>query len=254
MINQQKKSINENILDKIRTGRVKMRPKIYFILKSIFIVFSISIIALFILYLISFIAFSMRASGVWYLLPFGFPGIKATLSLLPWLLILLGIVLIIVLEILVKHFTFAYRRSVLYSLLIIMTLVLLGSFVIGKTKLHSGFFQRAQEGHLPAIGEMYRNLGMSKSKDVHRGVVSEIIENGFLIETPRGEILTVIITAETHFPFETTVEEDSAVVVLGERENGTIHAFGVREINDEVNVFPQHRKFMPGRIPIYKNR
>jgi hypothetical protein len=254
MINQRKKSISGNVLDKIQSGRIKMRPKIYFILKSIFIVISIFIIALFILYLISFITFSMRASGAWYLLPFGSPGIKATFTLAPWLLISLGVVLIIVLEILVKHFSFAYRRPVLYSLLVIMIFAFLGSSVIGKTKLHSGLFQRAQEGRLSVIGEMYRNFGMPKLKNVHRGIVSEITDSGFFIETPRGEILTIIIAAETHFPSEAAVQGGDAVVVLGERENSTIHAFGVREINDELNIFPQHRKFMPGRIPIHRNR
>ena len=66
--NQSKKSsIVNKVLGRIKRGEVKMKPKAYFILKTVLALLAIVVVALFALYLISFIHFSLRASGTWYL-------------------------------------------------------------------------------------------------------------------------------------------------------------------------------------------
>lgn len=238
---QQKNSISDKILNKIRSGEVKMRPKIYFILRAVLIVLGVVAVALFALFLISFINFNLRASGSWFLPGFGFRGLGIFFSSLPWLLILIAVLLIIVLEVLVKQFSFAYRRPILYSILGIILLVFLGSFIIGKTQVHPGFFWRAQEGKLPVAGQFYRGYGISRLHGAHTGVVSELTDNGFRIETNDGQILTVVIAPKTRFPFGISVKENDTVMVLGERDNDTIQAFGIRKITDDLKVFPRNR-------------
>ena len=76
-----------NTLEKITSGEIKMRPKTYFVLKAILIVLGIVFAVCFSLYIISFILFSLRSTGVLYLPGFGFPGIKAFFVMLPWILI-----------------------------------------------------------------------------------------------------------------------------------------------------------------------
>ncbi|MEA3344458.1 MAG: hypothetical protein U9Q16_02140, partial [Patescibacteria group bacterium] len=125
-----KSSMSKEITDKIKVNEIKMRPKIYFILKSILIVLIILFFAFFALYLISFIVFSLKATGVWFLPKFGFGGIFIFFKSLPWLLILIAAILIIILELFVKRFSFAYRKPLIYSISGIIILNLLGSFVI----------------------------------------------------------------------------------------------------------------------------
>jgi len=239
--NSQKSPLTNKVLDKLQSGQIKMHPKKYFILKTALIVLSVIIVAFFTLYLISFIIFAMRASGAWYLPNFGFYGLKAFLAFLPWLLILMAAALIIVLEILVKHFSFAYRRPIFYSALGIIIITLSGSLVIDKTRFHSNLFRGAQEGSLPVAGKIYRGFGMAKCRDAHRGAVSKITNDGFLIETRRSETLTVIITPDTRFPFAADIKENDNVIIFGKRDNGTIQAFGVRKINDDLNIVPRRR-------------
>ncbi len=240
--NSQKSLITGKVLEKIKSGRVKMRPKAHFVLKTALAALGFILIILFVLYLISFIVFTLRMSGIWFAPGFGFYGIKIFLVSLPWILISIAIILILILEILVKHFSFAYRRPILYSILGIITLALLGSFIIGQTRIHPRFFQQAQERNLPVAGKFYRDFGAGKFRNAHRGVVSEITDNGFKIETVRNETLNIIITPETRFPFGKDIKENDIVMILGERDNCAVRAFGIRKVDDNLNNnFPRNR-------------
>jgi hypothetical protein len=234
---EQKISINEKVLNRIRSGDIKMRPKIYFILRLILLSLGLLVLFSFIIYLVSFIVFSLRSTGVWFLPKFGFPGIKILFSSLPWLLVLAAAILIIILEIFAKHLAFVYRRPIVYSLLGVIIAVFVMGFFINKTSLHSDLFLRAREGHLPAIGPFYRDFGSPRIPNVHRGVVSEMTNNGFLMKTPRGEILTVIISSES-LPLKIDVKEGDNVVALGERKGNTVQAFDVKKVEEDFDFFP----------------
>lgn len=240
--NSQKSLLTGKALEKIKSGQVKMRPKAHFILKTALATFGFILIILFVLYLISFIVFTLRMSGIWFAPGFGFYGIKIFLFSLPWLLILTAIILILILEILIKYFSFAYRRPILYSILGIIALALLGSFVIGQIKIHPYLFKKSQERDLPIAGKFYRDFGAGKFRNAHRGVISEITDNGFFIETRHNEILEIIITSETRFPFGKDIKENDSVMILGERDNDTVRAFGVRKVNDILNDFPRKNR------------
>lgn len=242
MSKESKKSLlADKVSARIHSGKVKMRPKVYFILKTVLSISGIILAALFVLFLMSFIFFVLCTRGVRYLPGFGLPGIKALFVLLPWLLLLTAIGLIAVLEMLFKHFAFTYRRPILYSILGIIILTFLGSFVIHKTSLHSGLFHRAQQGRLPIAGKFYRDLGMVKSASLHRGIVSEIRDNGFIIKIPNGEMLTVVVNVKTRFFSPTKIKLNDIIIILGKRDDHTIQALGIRQVNDEFNFSPPLR-------------
>ncbi len=230
-------SLIKRVLEQVRNGRVKMRPKSYFILRTILVVLIVCLVALFVLYLVSFIVFNLRTSGVWFLPKFGFGAMGVFFRSLPWLLIVIALVLIIVLEVFVKRFPFAYRRPILYSVLGIILLAFLGSFLIAKTPFHPELFWRAREGRLPMMGGFYGGLGLPKLADVHQGIVIGITDEGFSIETPRGELLTVVATS-------TDIQENDRVVVLGKRDDNRVEAFDVRKVDDEFDIF-QRRPHRP---------
>lgn len=227
-----KSSLSKKVLAKLQSGQVKMRSKRYFILKAVLVALITLLVALFTLYLVSFVIFSLRASGLWFLPGFGFPAMRIFFSSLPWLLILITVILIIVLELFVKRFAFAYRRPILYSILGIIIFTILGSFIITKTQLHPELFIKAREGKLPMMGGFYRGFGIPKLANVHHGIVSDITDNGFYLETPKGEILTIIATSTIRFSLGKDIKKDDRVVVLGERDDSTVKAFSVRRIDD----------------------
>ena len=235
--NSKKSPLTNKVIDKIQCDQIKIRPKIYFVLRITLVALTTLFVVLFILYLVSFIIFNLRASGVWFLPGFGFPALGVFFISLPWFLILIALILIIVLELLVKHFRFAYRRPILYSILGIIIFTLLGSFAISKTHLHSDLFWKAREGKLSVVGGFYRGFGASKLSNVHCGMVSDTIDNGFYLETVKGEILTVIVTSTTRFPPKIVIKKDDKIIVMGKRDNGMVKAFGIRIIDDQFDIF-----------------
>ncbi len=239
-IKKETQSLIKRVLEQVQSGQVKMRPKSYFILRAILVGLLACLVALFVLYLISFIVFSLRTSGVWFLPGFGFGALGVFFKSLPWLLIIIALALIVVLEIFVKRFSFAYRRPILYSVLGIIILAFLGSFLIARTPFHPKLFWKAREGKLPMVGGFYRGLGAPKLSDVHQGIITEITNGGFSIETPQGEILTVLATSNN-------VKENERVVVLGKRDNSTIKAFSFLWVDDKFDIFQRrpHRPMAP---------
>ena len=237
----EKNHITEKILSKIKTEKIKMKPKSYFVLRIIFLVLGTLALTFFIIYLISFIIFSLRASGTLFLPRFGFPGMRILISSLPWFLILTSGILIILLEIFTQKFTFVYRKPILYSLLVIIIIVSMGSFLIGKTSLHSSLFWKAQEKRLPAMGSIYRNYGAPQIDDVHQGVISKVTENGFEIETLSGEVLDVIVGPKIYSTLESDIKKDDVIVVLGKQSSSTIQALGLRKVQKDFNLFPRQR-------------
>lgn len=248
-MNNHPKSISENVLDKIKKGEIKMRPKLYFILKMILLTLGVIIFFLLTFSLVSFIVFTLRANGVWFLPGFGLPGIRAFFVSLPWILILIVLPLILILELLAKKFAFVYRRPIVYSILAIIVVVIIGGFFINRTQFHPALFREAQKGGLPVVGKFYRDFGMPRFRNVHHGLVSEMTDNGFLLETPKGEVLTVIVASDTRFPFNEDIKENDIVVVLGDRDDHTVRAFGVRKVDDEFDILPQRRGPAPSPMP-----
>ncbi len=238
---QEKNSIIDKVLNKIKSGRVKMKPKIYFILKTVLLISGTLVLISFIIYFVSFVIFSLRVSGVLFLPKFGFSGMKIFLNSLPWFLILIIAILIILLEIFAKKFTFVYRRPILYSLLGIIMIVFIGSFLIDKTPFHSNLFWKAQQRRLPGIGMVYRNFGAPRIGNVHHGAVSEVIDNGFKIETPCGEALTIVVSPKISLILKTDIKEGDAIVVLGKRSNSTVQAFDIRKVEKDLNLFQSQR-------------
>jgi len=240
------KLLREKVFEKIKSGQIAMRPKFYFALKTLLISGIIFLVVLLMAFLVSFISFHLRASGIWYLTAFGWQGLGVYLRLLPWFLIILSIVLILLLEILARRFSFVWRRPLFYSLLAIILIAVVGGFVIEKSSLHPQLFWQAREGKLLLMGPMYREFGMPRFRDVHRGVVEEVTENGFKIRTFDEQLLTVVLVREPRFPLEKEIKQGDSVVVMGARQNDTVRAFGIRKVDDEFRAFESR----PARRPI----
>lgn len=232
-------TIKDAILEQIRIGRAKMRPRWHFVLKTALLITGAGILALAILYLASLTLFISRQTGMGSALVFGLRGVGIFLLSLPWLIILLAAVFLVLLEILVKHHSFAYRRPLLYSLFGIIILVLAGGLIIANTGFHRGLSDYARQKRIPFIDPLYRGFGR-EPRHIHTGVITEITTDGFLVRNRDNEILTVIITPETRFSREADFAAGGQVVILGQRENNTVRAFGVRWI-EEMRPLPFRR-------------
>jgi hypothetical protein len=233
--NNRQNPITQKVAQEIEKGNVKMKPRSYFAFRGILLVTGTIVVLLFAAYLISFIAFSLRVSGLLFLPRFGTSGIGVLFGSLPWLLIGLAAFLVIILEMFAERFEFIHQRPLVYSLFAIIIIVLIGGFLIGNTPLHNFLLYSEQEGHFPVLGNFYRNFD---SPDVHNGIVTQVTSTGFVIQTPNSETLNVILSSSVQ---KDGIAVGDAVVVIGHNQGNTIQASDVKEVEEDLNVFPFHR-------------
>lgn len=227
------KNLKEQILARISEEKTRMRPRWHFVLKSFLAVVGFLIVVTTLIYMISLGAFFLRQSGVLFAPQFGIRGVRIFFVSLPWFLIVFSLVFIVVLEILVRKYSFGYRRPLLYTLVAVLCIVIGGGVVVARTPFHGTMLMRAERHELPFGEAWYRGYGKPRLREVHPGVISEMSAEGFRMVSPREEILTVIVTPQTRFPLGLDFSEGDAVVVMGERDfsTTTIRAFGVRIID-----------------------
>jgi hypothetical protein len=228
--NKEKKELRDQVLSAIKSGHVKMRPKWHFVLRAALFATGAILLFLVLLYLVSFIIFSLRQTGVWFVPLFGSRGWFVFFRLLPWLLVLLAIIFAGILELLVRHYSFAYRKPLLYSVVGIVVIVAIGGVL--TFPLHRAPFRSARENSLPFAGPLYRGFGLQRFNDVHRGTVTAISTDGFILEDVGGETSSVMITPRTHLPLGSDFETGDLVIVFGNQSGTVVDAFGAQKITE----------------------
>jgi len=238
---QFKKTATDAILEKIKTGDVKMHSRSRFVLRLLLVVLAVVILTISAVYVLSFLFFVLRLNGFWFLPGFGLKGLIVFIRTFPWFLLLAVIAFVFTLFILVKKFSFIWRRPLIYSVAGLFLLVIFTGFLVDRTPLHQGFFRQAQENRLPLAGPLYRGYGMMKPHNSQAGTVTAINENGFKLISPAGQEFNVQITVQTHFPFDSDIEVGDNVFVMGEKTGETIKAFGVRKVESSDQFLMLHK-------------
>jgi hypothetical protein len=225
-----RRDLKNAVLRRIAEGKARMRPKWHFVLIGVLYGLCAAILALALIFLVSFKLYFLRQTGLAAIPAFGGRGLLVFMLSLPWFLIGLALVLIVVLELLVRHYAFAYRRPVLYSALGIVILVTVGAVGIAQTSLHSVAFREAQRRHLPFIGQFYQNYVLERLPNVQRGVFVTSTPGGFILTNQWDEDLTVLVASDTALPYEQEFAPGDLVVVFGDPEDSsTMDAVGVRK-------------------------
>ncbi len=248
MENNQLPKLKDQILAKIKSGSVKAKPKFYFVLRTLLLVSGLVLAGLVLLYFISFVIFLLRANGLWQAPAFGLRGWGILFASLPWFLLVVIGFFVLIMEILVKHFSFAYRRPILYSVFGIVAFVGLSGFVVAQTSLHQNLWEQAEaEEGLPLAGPLYNILRSSDPDDFHRGMVLSTTTVGFDLLNSGEEILSIEIEPTTRLPYDLEIMPGDMVMVIGEREGNEVKAFGVREFIKPLPAPRNMKKNPPGR-------
>lgn len=219
-----------SLIDRIRSrlaAGVDVKPRRFFVMRTALLAIGTALVGLVLLYVASFAVFSLRASGAWFAPAAGWRGVGALLHSLPWLVLLLAVAFVALLEAMVRRYAVAYRMPLLYSALGLVVLVAVGSLALSRSPLHTAPFRWAAEGRLPIAGEVYRQAGAPRLRDVHRGVVGEVTPAGFVLVTRRGDRLSVATDTAAH---GVIFELGDEVLVLGSRDGAAVAAWDVRTI------------------------
>lgn len=245
--------IRDLVLEKIKTGKAHMRPRWHFVLKTVLAVTGLVIIAVVAVYVASFVVFVFHHTGMEFLSGFGLRGLGRLLISLPWIVIGLGLVFVGILELLVRHYPFAYRKPLLYSLVGVVGVVVAGSFVVAKTSFHEGLLMRVRQGRLPIVAPLYRGFELERGRHTHIGSITTFVDEGLRMKDRAGDDLFVIVNSDTSFPRGVDFQEGDFIFVLGDRDRDTIKALGIRRINDRPErPFMQRGWYRPSISPMMR--
>ncbi|MBI2888653.1 MAG: hypothetical protein HYY10_01890 [Candidatus Liptonbacteria bacterium] len=223
-------NLKEKILGVIREGHAKMRPRWHFVFERALIGAGVALLLLALLYLASFMVFSLRQSGAWFAPQFGSRGWLTFLRSLPWVLIFFSVGFIVALEVLVRKYEFAYRKPLLYSLVGVALIVALGGLIAAPW--HRSVLGAAQHGSLPLFADrFYRHFGTPHFRDIHRGRMRQMMPNGFMFENADGTTSSVMFPPRKRPPMGRFREGDS-VFIFGEGTRNSIDAYGIERIEE----------------------
>jgi hypothetical protein len=177
---QPKDSIQQAVLNKVRGGEVRRRPRAYFVVRvTAAVIVSVLLLVVSAL-VVSFIFFSLHESGEQFLLGFGLHGIQVFFILFPWIPALFCIALLFLLEWLLQGFKFGYRVPLLNIFFSIVGISVILGVLINFTPLHATLLRFADKKELPIIGDTYEHIFDShEDQGVCRGMVVSVGQDTF---------------------------------------------------------------------------
>lgn len=238
MLGDKQRTTADTVLTAIRTKGLRMRPKWHFVLQALLVGIGIVIVLVALVYMASLAIFAHRMNGGWYAPGYSLRGVRIFLLTAPWLLIGITLIFLVVLETLVRRYSFAYRRPLLYSVVGIVTLVGIGGIMAVDLGFHRRMITVANERDLPVIGPMYRVIDIDEPAEVHRGMVVITREQGFDLANRRGETIFVTVMPSTRLAPGWVPSLGDHVIVFGTLDDGAVIAEGVRLIEDREGLPP----------------
>ena len=200
--------VKEEITSKIKSGELTMKPKWYFIVGTA-LLFQGTLGALVIGTFVSNLCFyHLRNYGPFGYLFLGKEGINPFLETFPWKLLLLALVSLYVGFKLLRKYEFSYSRNSLYLFLLLMGAILVSGLLTDL----AGFNERARGNKFlnPIYSERF--LG----QDWMMGEIKQKTSDGFILETPQGDLVQIRVNKQTIAPHGNEFNEGRRVRLVGD--------------------------------------
>ena len=144
-------------------------------------------------------------------------------------LIFTAIVFIVLLLFIAKRSALVYQRPLIYGLIGIVVIGVILALIVSVTPLYTAVFTPGEGPQGFFINGIYQ-YETSPLRSVHRGQITLVANNGFMMATLSGQTSTVIFAPGVAFN-PADFRDGQEVVVFGSRsEGGIIEAFGVQRL------------------------
>lgn len=142
------KNITDNVMDQIRRGKLKMRPKLYFIFGSILTIAGLAASVVVSVFFVSLTRFAFRAHG-----PMWQYRLEQLLATFPWWAPLLAIIGLAAGLWLLRQYEFSYKRKFWVIIIGFVAAILIAGWAIDAIGLDETWFR-----HGPMRGMMKEYL------------------------------------------------------------------------------------------------
>ena len=232
MNRENKNSIIEKVTAQITSGKVQMRSRTVFVLKSItltvlaFVVFTSSTL------IVNFMLFSIHMQSAEELLEFGPRGWYAFFLFFPWGLLLVDILSTVLLVMLFRTFRFGYRVPLLYifGALVVMA-TFFGITLERHTPMNAFIMHRVDRDDMLEPVRLFSGVHTPpppREGTCHCEVVS-VTDGAHLLvrDAFTGKEFVAVISDETHAT-TTNLKSGDRVFLAGEMEDGVFEIFGLK--------------------------
>ncbi len=131
------KNITESIMDQIHEDKIKMRPRIYFILGSILIFVGLVSSIVVSVFLVGLIRFSLRSHG-----PMASYRLDQILSSFPWWAPVLAIIGLVMGIWLLRKYDFSFKVNFKLVIVVFIVAVILGGWIVDSIGLNDTLIRR----------------------------------------------------------------------------------------------------------------
>lgn len=225
-------NIENRVMDKIKSGRIKLRSRYIFLAEKLSIGSVFILSALLAILFFNLALFYLRASDNLAYLSFGSRGFFAFLESFPYLLVAVFVLLIFVAGFLVKKSEWSYKKPFGYVAVGLIALVIIFGSVLALTNIAEQIERGAFGRH--TAGKFFRPFfehGLMEKRRGEAGRVIEVSENYAVIQTPRG--LQKIDLGGLEDKPDQLPAVGSFIMAVGERKDDVFIAYGIRVVNEK---------------------
>lgn len=225
------KNLKTKILDAVEKNNIIMIPKWKFVLYSALGIVGIIFSFLLLVFLFSLMLFVLSRYGFMYMPFFGFMHTLRTLSVVPPVLLVCTILLLVLIEIISRYYSFSFRRPLAVTLLLIVSFATVTSYVISETSMHEYVRGYAKTHRIDMMTRMYDRPVPFKpinGMDVVRGEVVLYSPTTTVLELFDGtRVIAYASTTGTSTFIVPSIGDD--VVVLGIFNNSKFMIIDMRQ-------------------------
>jgi hypothetical protein len=147
--------LKTKILHTVKHNNIAMIPRWKFVLYSVLGIVGIIFIFFLAVFVLSLIFFVLSRYGFMYLPFFGFLATLHALRAIPLLLLVCTIVLLVIIELISRSYSFSFRRPLAVTLLILTSCAVVASFFVSELGIHDYVRGYARNHHIVMMERMY---------------------------------------------------------------------------------------------------
>lgn len=218
------------ILERVQKNNLTMIPKWKFVLYSSLGLIGLLFSFLLMVFILSLIFFVLSRYGIMYLPLFSFIASIHALSAIPFVLLICTVVLLVVIEVISKYYSFSFRRPLAVTLLFSTSCAAIISFAISETPIHEYIRDYVDDHDISTISRVYDRptpFSGDGMQDVLRGEVLEVYATGTKLRLFNGTVVSVYAstTLEKSLP---TPQVGDDILVFGKVSNGVFEIVDIK--------------------------
>jgi hypothetical protein len=205
--------VHQKVLDKINKSEITMHSRWYFVFLGLFSLIAALVMFVLSVFLISFVLYLFQNSDLVHLPMAGTTGYYFFLILFPWFPVIFSVILVSLIGIPFRHYTFMHVWPFIYNVIVVVALIGLVSFIIQLTPLHHRLWLYTVSRQTPLLARFYNNYNRTDNERVLTGELLSAKGNNLIIRTNNQKLINLTITSSTDSANAYAVNDRVLVIV-----------------------------------------